>query len=77
MGLVRSKNTKPEWWCGGSCMGWGFGIACTCALCRTATELLRLIAQALPEWQATAFPSHMILYKEDRAYVHGKIISPI
>jgi hypothetical protein len=42
----------------------------------TATELLRLIAQALPAWQATAFPSHMILYKEDRPYAHGKIIWP-
>jgi ribosomal protein L32E len=32
----------------------------------SARDLLRTIAQALPGWQATAFPSHMILYKEPR-----------
>jgi len=41
-----------------------------------ANDLLRTIAQALPGWQATAFPSHMILYKEDRAYTHGQVIWP-
>jgi hypothetical protein len=42
----------------------------------SARDLLRIIAQALPWWQATAFPSHMILYKEDRPYAHGQIIWP-
>ncbi len=42
----------------------------------TARDLLRMIAQALPGWQATAFPSHMILYKEHRTYTHGQIIWP-
>ncbi|AXK38510.1 GIY-YIG nuclease family protein [Crenobacter cavernae] len=37
-------------------------------------ELVRLITQALPGWQSTAFPSHMILYKESRGYRHGTII---
>jgi hypothetical protein len=26
--------------------------------------------------QATAFPSHIILYKEDRTYKSGKVIRP-
>jgi hypothetical protein len=42
----------------------------------TARDLLRTIAQALPGWQATAFPSHLILYKEDRTYKHGQVIWP-
>ncbi len=41
----------------------------------TARELLRVIAKALHGWQATAFPSHMILYKEQRTYTHGQVIS--
>ncbi len=45
-----------------------------------AKELLRLIAKSLNGWQATKFPGHMILYKEDRkgsrAYTHGEIIWP-
>lgn len=45
-----------------------------------AIELLRLITRALPGWQSTAFPSHMILYKESdegptgRVYRHGTLI---
>ncbi len=42
----------------------------------TTRDLLRIIAQALPGWQATAFPSHVILYKEDRTYNHGEVIWP-
>ncbi len=42
----------------------------------SARELLRTVAQALPGWQATAFPSHMILYKEHRTYIHGEVIWP-
>jgi hypothetical protein len=42
-----------------------------------AEQLLRLIAQCLPGWQATRFPSHMILYKEDRAYTQGTKIWPL
>lgn len=45
-----------------------------------AIELLRLVTKALPGWQSTAFPSHMILYKEanegpnGRVYKHGALI---
>jgi hypothetical protein len=42
----------------------------------TARDLLLIIAQALPGWQATTFPSHMILYKEHRTYTHGQVIWP-
>jgi hypothetical protein len=42
----------------------------------SAQDLLRTIAQALPGWQATAFPSHTILYKERRIYTHGQVIWP-
>lgn len=37
-------------------------------------ELLRLITRSLTGWQSTAFPSHMILYKEQRSYRHGTLI---
>jgi hypothetical protein len=37
-------------------------------------ELLRLIARHLPGWQSTRFPSHMILYREQRDYTHGTVI---
>ena len=40
----------------------------------TAAKLLGLIARCLPGWQATAFPSHMILYKENQAYRHGQVL---
>jgi len=39
-----------------------------------AIELLRIVTQNLPGWQATQFPSHLILYKEHRAYTHGTVI---
>ncbi|SAK40092.1 hypothetical protein AWB75_00155 [Caballeronia catudaia] len=39
-----------------------------------AVELLKLITRVLPGWQSTAFPSHMILYKENRAYKHGTLV---
>ena len=38
-----------------------------------ASELLKLIADAI-DWQATVFPSHMILYNEQRTYAHGRIL---
>lgn len=42
-----------------------------------ASELLRLIAEALPQgWQATRFPSHMILYKRLHAFQFGTTIYP-
>jgi len=41
-----------------------------------ADELLRLAAKKLPGWQATVFPSHMILYRENRLYGHGKRLWP-
>lgn len=37
-------------------------------------DLLQLITTTLPGWQSTAFPSHLILYKENRSYRHGTII---
>lgn len=43
----------------------------------TASALLRVVAQALPGWQATRFPSHMILYKEQHEYRHGHLIWPL
>ncbi len=43
----------------------------------TLRDLLRIVAEAIPGWQATAFPSHAILYKEHRTYVHGQIIWPV
>jgi len=39
-----------------------------------ARELLKAIAAQLPGWQATVFPSHMILYRENRVYTHGRTI---
>jgi hypothetical protein len=40
-------------------------------------EVLRLISAALPTgWQATRFPSHMILYKKLRPFQYGTIIFP-
>lgn len=41
-----------------------------------ACDLLRLVAQELRGWQATVFPSHMILYKENRPYTFGRILWP-
>jgi hypothetical protein len=44
----------------------------------SATGLLRLICQALPPgWQATRFPSHMILYKKLRPFQYGTVIYPV
>lgn len=38
----------------------------------TVRQLMRLIVDALPAgWQATEFVSHVILYKEQRDYLHG------
>ena len=37
-------------------------------------ELLALITKSLPGWQATRFPSHLILYKEQRQYKYGTVI---
>jgi len=39
-------------------------------------EILGRIANAMPGWQATRFPSHMILYKEDREYKYGEKLTP-
>lgn len=41
-------------------------------------ELLGMVVHALPNgWQATKFPSHVILYKEATKYAHGEVIQPI
>ena len=45
--------------------------------CRTAEEILRVIAQSVMGWQATAFPGHLIFYKEKRDYRHGTVIWPV
>lgn len=37
-----------------------------------ARDLLRLIDQAVPHWQGTVFPSHMIFYREARTYTFGQ-----
>lgn len=37
----------------------------------TPVELLQLIVEALIGWQATVFPSHVILYQEYREYEHA------
>lgn len=38
----------------------------------TARQAMQLVLGALPHgWQATYFASHLILYKENRAYTHG------
>ena len=38
----------------------------------TTRRLLQMVLASVPEgWQATYFPSHVILYKEDRTYTHG------
>ena len=39
-----------------------------------ADEVIRLLVGALPGWQATAFASHVILYREHRTYTHGTIL---
>jgi hypothetical protein len=36
-----------------------------------ADTLLELVARAMPGWQATRFPGHMILYKESKDYRYG------
>lgn len=42
---------------------------------KTVRSLMQAIVAALPPgWQATEFVSHVILYKEARAYVHGRPI---
>jgi hypothetical protein len=42
-----------------------------------ASELLRMAATSLPQgWQATRFPSHMILYKRIREFQFGTVIYP-
>lgn len=39
---------------------------------QTVRDLMRQISMTLgPDWQATAFPSHVILYKERKHYTHG------
>lgn len=41
----------------------------------TVRQTMRLVLAALPAgWQATYFVSHVILYKENRQYAHGKLI---
>lgn len=39
-----------------------------------ASDVLRALSAALPGWQATAFVSHVIFYKESRTYAHGTVL---
>lgn len=41
----------------------------------SARDLLGLVVANLPGWQATAFPSHLILYRENRDYGYGTVIA--
>lgn len=42
----------------------------------TAREIITETVRVLPPgWQATAFVSHIILYKESRSYMHGDILA--
>lgn len=42
---------------------------------QTVRDLMRCIREALgPEWQATVFVSHVILYEERRPYQYGEVI---
>jgi hypothetical protein len=42
----------------------------------TAREIITEIVRALPSgWQATAFVSHIILYKESVSYAHGDVLA--
>lgn len=42
---------------------------------QTVRGLMQLISSALgSEWQATVFPSHVILYREQKPYTHGVVI---
>jgi hypothetical protein len=41
-----------------------------------ADKILALIAAAMPGWQATRFPSCMILYKESKVYTYGVKLLP-
>lgn len=44
----------------------------------TAESILRLIKTALgSEWQVTALPGYVVIYKEDRPYSEGEILSAI
>lgn len=44
----------------------------------TVREIITAILGALPDgWQATAFASHMILYKENRRYTYGEAIRKV
>jgi hypothetical protein len=42
----------------------------------TLRRVVEIVVKQLPAgWQATQLPSHVILYKEDKAYPHGTIIA--
>ena len=41
----------------------------------SASDLIAAIAQQLgPMWQATRFPSHVILYEEQKDYIFGEVL---
>jgi len=47
-----------------------------CSQPASTRSIIRNVISALPTgWQATALPSHVIIYKEDRDYEHGEVIA--
>jgi hypothetical protein len=40
----------------------------------TAEALLDLIAEALPEYQVTALPGYVVVYREERDYPSGRVL---
>ncbi len=41
-----------------------------------ASDVLALIAEALPQYQITALPGYVIMYRESRTYPQGEVIGP-
>lgn len=68
--LLRYETSKGRSWKQGHADFDGRTVALP-ATALPASEVLRRVARALPGWQATVFPSHVILYKEQRTYKHG------
>lgn len=71
--LLRYETTDAKRWQAGH-PDYNTAIISVPRTTMPAHELLRTISQQLPGWQATVFPSHMILYKESRLYAHGTVL---
>jgi hypothetical protein len=78
LGLARTR-TEREWHIRRAVQnGWSRNVLVHQieAVSVGSAVVQKLIARALTGWQATAFPSHMIMYKERRTYMHGSVIWP-